>query len=256
MRATPWVKISKEGTFMGFLNNMDNERRRSTSSITDLIWCGAVKRDSPSAVCPCGSGPLVCEEGSCGSTLGLGFPTLLRHSFQVSSANNTQINRRLLNTLNSLQQEIDFWRPVYTDAVFLRTVTYGNRRRCSDYMVDFRAMRARVSIPNTPEVSQLCLCSYKLCIPGTHVRGRLWEPIVITGNVDLFYLNKILLWCDMAVAFMGCGPKGTKASMVPRSNCFQSHQAHSTHRWETMKEDISAWRAKLCFVVVAFFFFF
>lgn len=89
-------------------------------------------------------------------------------------------------------------------------------------MVDFHAMRARVSIPNTPEVSQLCLCSYKLHIPGTHVRGRLWEPIIITGNVDLFYLNKIFLWCDTAVAFMGCGPKGTKASMVPRSNCFKA----------------------------------
>lgn len=131
MRAPLWVKISKEGTFIGFLDNMDNKRRRSTSSITDLIWCCAAKRDGSSAGCPCESGPLGCEERSWDQHWGWAFLPSYASAFRVFSANNAQINRRLPNTLNSLQQEIAFWRPVHTDTVFLCTLAYVNGRRDS-----------------------------------------------------------------------------------------------------------------------------
>lgn len=131
MWATPWVKISKEGTFIGFLDNMDNKRRRSTSSITDLIWCCAVKRDGSSTVCPCGSGPLVCDKKALDQHLVWISYTLtpkLSNSFQQIIP---KINRKLLNTLNSLQQEIAFWHPVHTDTVFLHAFTHMNRSRNS-----------------------------------------------------------------------------------------------------------------------------
>lgn len=44
--------------------------------------------------------------------------------------------------------------------------------------------------------------SHKLHTPGIQVRERVLELIVITGNVDKLYVNKIFLWCDPSLAFL------------------------------------------------------
>lgn len=114
-------------------------------------------------------------------------------AFQVFSANNTQINRRLLNTLKSLQQEIAFWCPVYTGILLYsphshvqimvgpHSWCYGQCRLCGLYL-GYHAL--------------FFLSTLKICLPGNNTGVMNMKAVVIVFNADgWFALTMMWLLC-------------------------------------------------------------